>query len=84
MIDKFSAYKECRTINIRRRTLAEREWELPRYLAASNRNLVKNVISKGLESSSHYLRWQTLQFLRYIPPNSECQEKMTQCKMLQK
>jgi hypothetical protein len=84
MLDKLSAYKECRNINIRRRTLVEREGELPRYLAASNRNLVKNIISKGLDSNSHNLRCQTLQFLRYIPPNSECQEKMIQCKMLQK
>lgn len=71
MADKLSAYKECKTISVRRRTLAERECELPRFLAASNRNLVKNVINKGLESASHYLRCQTLQFLRYIPPNSE-------------
>ena len=50
MADKLSAYKEWKQISIRRRTLAEREAELPRYLAASNRNLNKNIIQKGLNS----------------------------------
>ena len=56
MNDKLSAYKECRNINVRRRTKEEREKELPRFLAAANLNVVEQVINKGLESTSHALR----------------------------
>jgi hypothetical protein len=78
MNDKLSAYKDCRNINVRRRSKDEREQELPRFLAASNLSVIKEVIEKGLESSNHALRCESLQFLEYIPPNNERMEKMIQ------
>lgn len=76
MNDKLSAYKDCRSINIRRRTREERENELPRYLAASNLSIITEVIEKGLQSSRYDLRCEALQFLEYIPSNYERKEKM--------
>jgi hypothetical protein len=84
MNDKLSAYKDCRSINVRRRTKEERDQELPRYLASSNLNLIKQVIEKGLESSNHALRCESLQFFEYIPPNPDRRAKMIQCKKLAK
>mmetsp|Transcript_42103 Transcript_42103/g.48840 ORF Transcript_42103/g.48840 Transcript_42103/m.48840 type:complete len:212 (-) Transcript_42103:4104-4739(-) len=84
MNDKLSAYKDCKNINVRRRTKEERENELPRYLAASNLQIVKQVIEKGLKSKSHALRCESLQFFEYIPPNSDRRNKMIMCKKLAK
>lgn len=84
MNDKLSAYKDCKNINVRRRTKDERENEIPRYLAASNLSIVSEVIKKGLESKNHDLRCESLQFFEYIPPNNERKEKMISCKKLTK
>lgn len=84
MHDKLAVYRDCRHINIRRRTKEERELELPRYLAASNLNVLKQVIENGLESDNHDLRCKSLQFFEYIPPNTERREKMIKCKKLSK
>jgi hypothetical protein len=84
MNDKLSAYRECKTINVRRRTKEEREVELPRYLAASNLQVIKQVIEKGLESERHDLRCESLQFFEYIPPNTDRREKMIKCKKISK
>lgn len=76
MNDRLSAYKDSKSINVRRRNRDEREQELPRYLAASNLSVITEVIEKGLESQNHALRCEALQFLEYIPPNSERKDKM--------
>ena len=82
MGDKLSAYKDCRSINVRRRTRDEREQEIPRYLAASNLSVISQVIEKGLESTNHALRCESLQFFEYIPANTERREKMISCKKI--
>jgi hypothetical protein len=84
MNDKLSAYRECKNINVRRRTVEERELELPRYLAASNLQVIQQVIEKGLESENHSLRCEALQFFEYIPTNIDRREKMIKCKKLAK
>lgn len=48
MNDKFSAYKDCKAINVRRRTGEERAYEIPRFLSASNLQIIKQIIEKGL------------------------------------
>ena len=58
--------------------------ELPRYLAASNLQVIKQVIEKGLESERHDLRCESLQFFEYIPPNTDRREKMIKCKKISK
>lgn len=80
MNDKLLAYKDCRNINVRRRNKEEKALELPRYLAAANLQLVRQVIEKGLQSKNHALRCESLQFLEYLPPNTERRAKMIQCK----
>lgn len=84
MNDKLSAYRDCKHISIRRRTREERENELPRCIVASNLSIVREVIEKGLESESHEMRCEALQFLEYTPPNTERREKMIKCKKLLK
>lgn len=84
MNDKLSAYRECKNINVRRRINEEKEFELPRYLAASNLQVIQQVIEKGLESENHSLRCEALQFFEYIPTNIDRREKMIKCKKLAK
>ena len=84
MHDKLSAYRDCRSISIRRRTREERELELPRYLAGANINVLQQVIERGLQSDNHDLRCKSLQFFEYIPPNTERREKMIKCKKISK
>jgi hypothetical protein len=78
MNDNLSQYKDCKNIKVRRRTLEERELELPRYLAAENLKLTSQVIEKGLESENHALRCESLQFFEYIPANTERKKKMVE------
>ena len=82
MNDKLSAYKDCRNINIRRRTIRECKDELPRYLVASQIDVINEVIDKGLKSSRHDLRCETLQFLDYISLNYERMQQMISCEKL--
>ena len=44
MNDKLSAYEDCRSINIRRKTRKECENELPRYLVGYNFKIIAEVI----------------------------------------